>query len=107
MGLVEDHVVPRLALKDVCITAGESIRGDADVEVRLVVPALSKLLPTLGGTVVSEDVEAGEKLLELHFPVEQDAGGYDDKVRAPDAAVASEVGEKGDSLNRLPVDKRR
>lgn len=104
--LIEDHVVPRLALEYVRITAGEGIRGDADVEVGLIVPALSEFLPTLGGTVIGEDLEARKKLLELHFPVQENAGGHDNEVRSPYTAVAGQVSEKGDGLNRLPIGKK-
>ena len=73
MRLVEDHVVPHLALENVRISACERVRGDADVKVVLVVPSLAELFSTFGAPVVTEDLEAGEKLFEFHLPVEQDA----------------------------------
>lgn len=105
MSLVEDHVVPRLALEDVGIAASEGVRSDTDVEVRLVGPPLTKFLSTFSGTVICEDFEARKKLLELHFPVQENTGRHDDEMRAPDAPVAGKVSEEGDGLNRLPVEE--
>lgn len=73
MRFVENHIVPRLPLEYVRIAAGKRIRGDADVEVVLVVPALTKLLPTLRAAVIAHDFETWQELLELHDPVEKDA----------------------------------
>jgi hypothetical protein len=72
--LVQDHVVvPHLALEDVCVPARERVRGDAHVEVVLVVPSLSQLFPTLGAAVITQNLEAGEKLFGLHLPIQQHA----------------------------------
>lgn len=89
MRLVKDHVVPPLALEDVCVAAREGVRRDASVEVIFVVPPLPQLLPLLHVPVVAEHLESGEELLELHLPVEQHASRHDDQVRTPDTPVAS------------------
>ena len=93
MRLVEDHVVPPLALEDMCIARRERVRCDACVEVVLVVPSLAELLALLRVPVVAEHLEAGHELLELHFPVQEHARRDNDQVWSPDAAVAGEVGE--------------
>ena len=75
------------------IAAGERVRRDADIEVELVVPALTQLFPSLRRAVVSEDLESWKKLLEFHLPVHQDASRYDDQMRTPDAPLACQMGE--------------
>lgn len=67
--LVKDHVVPRFAFEDMCISTGQCIRGDTHIELIFVVPPLAQLLPTFRIPVVTQNLETGEKLLELHFPV--------------------------------------
>jgi len=57
-------------LEDMCISASKCIRRNADIEVKLVVPALTQLLPSLGCVVISKNLEPQEKLLEFHLPVE-------------------------------------
>lgn len=107
MRFVQDHVIPRLPLENVCITASERIRRHADVEVILVIPPLSKLLPTFGIPVIAEHLETRKKLLELHLPVQQNARWNDDQMRAPDTAIAGQMGEQGNSLNGFPVSKSK
>lgn len=73
MCLVEDHVVPHLALENVCVPARESVRGNTHVEVVLVVPSLPQFLATFGRTMITQNPETREKLFKLHLPVEQHA----------------------------------
>ena len=50
--------------------ASKCVQCNADIEVKLVVPALTQLLPSLGCVVISKNLEPQEKLLEFHLPVE-------------------------------------
>lgn len=75
------------------IATSQSIRRDADVEMVFVIPSLAELLPALRVSMIAQYFEAGKKLLELHLPVEQDAGRYDNEVRPPYATVAREMRE--------------
>jgi len=67
------------------------------------IPPASLLLALLLRAVVGDDLEAGKELLELHGPIEHDAGGYDDEVRTPLPLIAGEVSEKRDRLDRFPA----
>jgi len=93
MRLVQDHVVPRLSLEDMRIAASKRVRRNADVEMELVVPALTQFLPSLGRAVVSEDLEPWKKFLEFHLPVHEDASRHDNQVRTPDAPLACQMGQ--------------
>ena len=88
------------------VTARESVRRDARVEVVLVVPALSELLALLRVPVVAEHLEAGQELLELHFPVEEHARRDDDEMRTPDTAVAREMGKQRNCLDGLAENEK-
>ena len=55
-------------------------------------PASSLHLPFLLIPIVRKDLEGWTPLLELHLPVQHDAGGYDNEVRAPHTMLASQVG---------------
>ena len=70
-----------------CVTTGQRIGGDADVEMVFVVPTLSKFLATLRVSMVAKDLETWQKLLELHLPVQEDTGRHDDQVRSPDTTI--------------------
>lgn len=70
MRLIENHVVPGLASEDMLISQDDLIRGDADMEAVGRIPAFSFLLSLSLVAVVGKDLEAGQELLELHFPVE-------------------------------------
>lgn len=69
MRLIQDHVVPSLALEYMRVPAGQCIRRDTDIEVVLVIPALPKFLATFRRAVVAKHPEAGQKLFELHLPI--------------------------------------
>ena len=84
------------------IAASKRIRRDADIEVVLVVPALTQLFPSFRRAIVSKDLESWEKLLELHFPVHENTSRHNNQVRTPDAPIACQMGQKGDSLDGLP-----
>ena len=99
MRLVEDHVVPRFAFENLCVPTCKTVRRDTDVELVPIIPTLSELLTTFRGPVVTQNLEAREELLELHFPVEKDTGRHNDEMRTPDASVAGKVSEKCDGLN--------
>ncbi len=73
MRFIQNHVIPRLPFENVGISAGERIRCHADVEVVLIIPTLPKLLPTFGVPMITEHLETRKKLLELHFPIQQNA----------------------------------
>lgn len=59
VSLVENHVVPRLAAKDMLVREDELVGGHADVKRVLAVPASALLLALLLGPVVGENLEAG------------------------------------------------
>jgi len=101
MRLIQDHIVPRLSLEDMRIAAGKRVRRNADIEVELVVPALTQLLPSLGRAVVSEDLEPWKKFLEFHLPVHEHASRYDDQMRTPDAPLACQMSQQSDGLDCL------
>ena len=86
--LVQDHVVPRLSLENVCVAASKRVRRDTNVEVKLIVPALTQFLPPLGSAVVSEDLETGKEFFELHLPIHEDTGWHDYQVWTPDTPIA-------------------
>lgn len=83
MGLVEDHVIPVSALEQSLVTGSKGIGCDADVEAVLVRPTLAQFLPPLRRPMVAQDRETGEKLLEFHFPIEEDTGRYDLAIIRP------------------------
>lgn len=99
MCLVQDHVVPHLALENVCVPTRKCVRGDANVEVVLIVPSLSQFFPTLGAAVITQGLEAGEKLLELHLPVQQHA-------RWNDLGEPSVIRFKNEDAPKKPPDVR-
>ena len=86
------------------VASGKGVRGDAHVEGIFVVPAFAKLAPFGRVAVVGQHLKARQEFLELHFPVEDDAGGNNlamvsteivqtltatyDEMWTPDAAVA-------------------
>ena len=102
MGLVQDHIIPLPPSQDCCIPQGKGIGSDANVEVIFVVPPPPKLLSTLGATVIAEDLEPWEELLEFHFPIQDNARRNNDQVWAPYSSVRGEVGKQSDRLNGLP-----
>ena len=73
------------------IAASKRVRCDANVEVVLVVPALTQLLPSFGRAVISKDFESREKLLELHFPVHENTSRHNDQVWTPDAPITCQM----------------
>ena len=105
MRLIQDHVVPRLSLEDMRIAASKCVRRDADIEMEFIVPALAQLLPSLGSTVISKDLESREKLLKFHLPVHENTGRHDNQMRTPDALIACKMGQESDSLDGLSGDK--
>lgn len=66
------------------------------------IPADSFLFPLLLIAVVRQDLKSGQKLLELHFPVENDGCGNDDEVLTPHASIAGKMTEQRDSLDGFP-----
>ena len=88
MRFVEDHVVPRFAFENLCVPTCKTVRRDTDVELVPIIPTLSELLTTFRGPVVTQNLEAREELLELHFPVEKNARWDDDEMWSPYATVA-------------------
>lgn len=93
MRLVEDHVDPVFASENVLIGQDDLVRRDAHLEMVLSLPADTFLFPFLLVAVIGENLDTWEKLLELHLPVEDDRGGDDDEVLAPDALVARKMSE--------------
>ena len=91
MSFVKNHIVPWLALETPRVFTRQTVRRHADVEFVTTIPALSKFFASFGVTMITQDLEAGEELLELHLPVKKDTGWHDDEMRAPYAAVASKV----------------
>ena len=74
------------------IAASKRVRCDADIEVVLIIPALTQLFPSFGRAVVSKDLEPREKLLELHFPVHENTSWHNNQMWAPDAPIACQMG---------------
>jgi hypothetical protein len=99
--LVQDHVDPRLAPEDVLVGDDDLVRRDADLPRVLGEPADALLLPLLLVAVIRKDLEAWEKLLEFHLPIQDDGGRDDDEVLAPDATIACQVAEQRDGLDSL------
>ena len=91
MRLVEDHVVPSLALEYMRVTTRERVRCNARVEMILVVPPLTEFLALLRVTVIAEHFEAGQELLKLHLPVKEHARRHDNQVWAPYSTVARQM----------------
>lgn len=79
------------------------VRRDADLPGMLGEPTDTFFFPFFLVTVVCQDLESGKKLLELHFPVEDDRGGDNDEMLTPDAFVACEMAKEGYSLDRFAV----
>ena len=120
MRLIKDHVIPRLALEDMRVPAGKCVGSYTYVEMVLVIPTLAELLASFGRPMVTKNPESGQKLLELHFPVQKNAGRDDlkcmstpslnaynrahNKMRSPNAAIASEMRKKCDGLDSFPGD---
>ena len=59
MSLIKDHIVLRLPLQNVFVSASQSIRSHADVEGILVIPTFAELLSSLCCPVVAENFETG------------------------------------------------
>ena len=51
------------------VATGKSIRGDANVEMVLVIPPLSQFLAAFSVAVVAQHLEARKEFLELHLPI--------------------------------------
>lgn len=101
MGLVQDHVVPLLPPQDRRVLESERVRGYADVEMILVAPPSPELLSAFWVAVVAKDFETWKELLELHFPIQDNARGDDDQMRTPYSSIRGEVSQQGDRLNCL------
>ena len=67
----------------------------------LVVPPSSKFLSAFWVAVVAEDSESWEELLELHFPIQDDARRNDDQMWSPYPSIRGEVSQQSDRLNSL------
>lgn len=91
VSLVKDHVAPVLAPENVLVGEDDLVAGDADLPVVLRVPTDTLLLTLLLVAVVGQHLHAGQELLELHLPVQDDRGGHDDEMRAPHTLVACKV----------------
>ena len=99
--LVEDQVLPALALERVLVLRDEVVRRDAHVEGVGLRPPEALLLALLLRAVVREDLEARAPHLELALPVEHDARRHHDQMRPPDTVLAREVCHQRDGLHRL------
>lgn len=99
--LVENHVAPVLAPEDVLVGEHDLIAGNAHLPMVFCVPAHALLLTLLLVAVVGQNLHAGQKLFELHLPVQNDRGGDDDEVRTPNTFVARKMTKKSDSLDRF------
>lgn len=73
VSFVKDHVIPCLAFKDMGISTRQSVRGDADVEVVLIVPSLAKFLATFCTAMVAQNPKARQELFEFHLPIQENA----------------------------------
>src|SRR5512140_2614161 len=94
VGLVEDHVMPPPSPEYLLVLEDHLIGGDADIPHVVVRPALPFSLALLLVAVVSKDLEARAPFLELHLPVQHDAGRDDHQMRTPDFMVACEMGKE-------------
>ena len=81
------------------VAAGQCIRSHTDIEGILIIPPLPELFATFRIAVVAKDLEARQKLLELHLPVQQDASRHDDEMRTPDTTITGEMREQGYGLD--------
>lgn len=79
------------------------VRCDAHLPSVLRVPPLSFVLSFLLISVVGENLQTGQEFLELHFPVEDDRCGDDDKMLPPYTLIACQMTQKGDSLDRFAI----
>lgn len=50
---------------------------------------------------IGQDLEGRTPLLELHLPVDDDSGGYNDKMWTPNTLITSQGGKHRDRLNGL------
>ncbi|TFA99797.1 hypothetical protein CCMA1212_008205 [Trichoderma ghanense] len=108
LGLVEDHVLPSHLLEVGHVGHDELVRGDADVEGRvlavrgvLAVPKLPQHLSIAGAAPVGEDLELGNELCNFLLPVVQRGSGRHDQERTPDVVLLGQVGHDGDGLDSL------
>ena len=86
--LVEYEIFPFLSPKRLVVLNDELVRGNTNMECIRLGPAVS-LLPTfLQRSVISEDLESGAPFLDLHLPVQHDAGRYYDEMRTPNHVFA-------------------
>ena len=85
------------------IAASKRVGRDADIEVVLVVPALTQLFPSFGRAVVSQNLESWKKLLEFHFPVHENTGRHNDQVRTPDTLIACQMGQESNCLDSFSI----
>ena len=77
------------------------VGSDANMERVLFAPPMALDLPLLLRTKVGQDLEAWAPSFEFHFPIHNNCGGHDNKMRTPDSLITSERGQHGYSLNGL------
>jgi hypothetical protein len=100
--LVDDDVLEAQLLDSALLDQAELIRGDEHLEVDRQYALLYNRGTLLLRTGEHDGPEVRRPLLELALPVLQRRLGHDDDVRTRGVAVMLEVGEKRDSLERLP-----
>lgn len=91
MGLIQNHVIPCFTLEYVCVSTGECIRSDANIKGVFAVPSHTKLLSTLGATMIGKNLETREEFFELHLPIKQHAGWDYDKMWSPNSSITSQM----------------
>ena len=93
LSLVEDHVVPPSPLEGICILQHKLVRCDDHIKTVVSHPATSLCFSLLDVTIVGQDLEARQELLELHLPVEHDRSRNDNQMRTPDFVCCGKVSE--------------
>ena len=69
------------------------VRSYTHVEGVVLTPPMPLNLSFLLRTEICEYLEGGAPFFEFHLPIDNNGGGYDDQVRAPDSAVACQAGK--------------
>ena len=93
--------MPSTTFENLLVGKDQLVGSDADVPVIICSPALSFLLAFLLVSIICQNLESWTPFLELHFPIKENTGGNDDKVRTPYAFVARKMSEEGDGLDGL------
>ena len=88
LSLIEHHIIPLLASKSKVILNDQLVGCDTHVKRIVFGPSLPLHFSFFLRSKVGQNLEGRAPSLELHLPVDNQSGWYDNQMRSPNTSIA-------------------